>query len=96
MYCLLWWNVTVSQSAADPEHVSSQSAAAMREELVNRWNELKAPVADRVDTLVALLDAAKVTPQMLAIYEALNTKLAARQPIAQVCVDTDVKHHFAP
>ncbi len=74
------------QNATDAENLPGLSAAAMREELVNRWNELKAPVGDRVDTLVSLLDAAKVTPQMLAIYEALSSKLSARQPIAQVWV----------
>ncbi len=57
---------------------------AMREELVGRWNELKVPVGERVDALVALLDAAKTTPQLLTTYEAISGKLSARQPIAQV------------
>lgn len=68
----------------DSHHSSALHSHNMREELEKRWNELKTPVADRVESLVSLLDASKVTPQMLSIYETLNTKLSARQPIAQV------------
>ena len=75
----------MSQNAhADSVHNAALQSHNMREELEKRWNELKTPVADRVESLVALLDASKVTPQMLSIYETLNTKLSARQPIAQV------------
>jgi hypothetical protein len=60
------------------------STARMREDLALRWNELKTPLADRVDCLSALLDAAPAAPEMVARYEGIVEKLAARQPIAQV------------
>lgn len=70
--------------AAEPGYAGSLSPAVVREELVARWNELKVPAAERVEALVNLLDASRATPQMLSVYEALNSKLSARQPIAQV------------
>ena len=71
-------------SAADvPPMEQGISAQAMRENLFNQWNELKTPVADRVEALVSLIDSAKVTPQFLARYEYVNNKLSDRVPIAQ-------------
>lgn len=56
----------------------------MREDLSQRWNELKTPLSDRVDCLSAMLDAAPVSPEMISRYEAVVEKLSARQPIVQV------------
>ena len=56
----------------------------MREDLTVRWGELKTPLADRVECLSALLDAAPAAPEMVSRYEAIVEKLSARQPIAQV------------
>jgi hypothetical protein len=56
----------------------------MREELEKKWLELKTPINERVETLVHLLDASKATPEMLILFENLQTKLTDRIPIAQV------------
>lgn len=63
---------------------AGSSAGKMREDLAARWNELKTPLADRVDCLSAMLDAAPASPEMVSRYEAVVEKLAARQPIVQV------------
>lgn len=59
----------------------------MREDLAARWAELKTPLADRVECLSVLLDAAPAGPELVSRYEAIAEKLAARQPIAQVSHD---------
>lgn len=41
------------------------NTARMREELNQRWNELKTPLADRVDCLSAMLDAAPASPELV-------------------------------
>lgn len=60
------------------------TSSKMREDLAGRWNELKTPLADRVDCLSAMLDTASASPEMVSRYEAVVEKLAARQPIVQV------------
>jgi hypothetical protein len=64
--------------------LTTLSTNHLRSELSLKWEELKVSPAERIETLTSLLDAAQATPQLLAIYETANTKLAARQPIAQV------------
>lgn len=61
------------------------TTATIRNELNTRWNELKIPTNERIESLVAILDASQVNPAMVTKYEALIEKLTARQPIAQVC-----------
>jgi hypothetical protein len=56
----------------------------LREDLTQRWGELKTPLADRVECLSALLDAAPAAPELVTRYEGMVEKLSARQPIAQV------------
>ena len=41
------------------------NTARMREELQERWNELKTPLSDRVDCLSAMLDAAPASPELV-------------------------------
>jgi len=41
------------------------NTARMREELQERWNELKTPLSDRVDCLSARLDAAPASPELV-------------------------------
>lgn len=41
------------------------NTARMREELNQRWAELKTPLADRVDCLSAMLDAAPASPELV-------------------------------
>lgn len=60
------------------------AAVQVRNDLAMKWEELKIPPAERIETLTALLDTAQVTPELLALYETINTKLTARQPISQV------------
>ena len=63
---------------------NTHSTGSIREDLAQRWNELKTPLADRVECLAALLDAAQATPEVVSRYEGVVEKLSARQPIAQV------------
>lgn len=56
----------------------------MRDDLSQRWSELKTPLADRVECLSALLDCAPAAPEVVTRYEAIVEKLSARQPIAQL------------
>ena len=72
-----------SQELQDDSYSSHESAKKMRETLFDQWDELKTPVAERVDALVSLVDSAKVTPQFLTRYEYINQKLSDRVPIAQ-------------
>ncbi len=65
-------------------NASTMAAVQVRNDLALKWEELKIPPAERIETLTALLDAAQVTPELLALYETINTKLTARQPISQV------------
>jgi hypothetical protein len=66
------------------KNASAMAAVQVRNDLGLKWEELKIPPAERIETLTALLDAAQVTPELLALYETINTKLTARQPISQV------------
>lgn len=63
---------------------SSIPTRQMRQELIGRCEELKLNPSERVDFLASLLDAATATPEMLALYENITTKLTARVPIAQL------------
>lgn len=65
------------------EGSSGVSAVSIREELQSRWDSLKTSPAERVETLVSLLDSAQVTPSMLSMFEGMSRKLNARVPIAQ-------------
>lgn len=58
----------------------------LRSELMAKCEELKLSPAERVDYLASLLDAASPTPELMALYENVSTKLTARVPIAQVCI----------
>ena len=58
----------------------------MRNDLTERWNELKSPPTERIEILSALLDSASITPATIALYETISAKLSARQPINQVCL----------
>lgn len=51
-----------------------------------KCEELKLSPTERVDYLASLLDAASPTPELMALYENVSTKLTARVPIAQVCI----------
>jgi len=59
------------------------SCRSIRESLFAQWTELKTPAAERVEALAALLDASLPSPQLLARFEFLQSKLADRVPIAQ-------------
>lgn len=56
----------------------------LRAELMAKCEELKLSPAERVEYLANLLDAAAPTPELLALYESVATKLTARVPIAQL------------
>lgn len=70
------------------ENSSSSSiphkAAQLRLELAKRWDEQKVPLNERIEALSSLLDAAHVTPEVLALYDNISNKLSARVPIVQV------------
>lgn len=70
----------------------------MRESLFAQWAELKTPAAERVEALAALLDAALPSPQLLARFDFLQSKLADRVPIAQVASTppSTFTHSFIP
>lgn len=47
------------------DSVNGSNTARMREELQERWNELKTPLSDRVDCLSTMLDAAPASPELV-------------------------------
>lgn len=47
------------------DSANGNNTARMREELNQRWSELKTPLADRVDCLSAMLDAAPASPELV-------------------------------
>eukprot|EP00599_Poterioochromonas_sp_BG-1_P014104 CAMPEP_0173162616 /NCGR_PEP_ID=MMETSP1105-20130129/19414_1 /TAXON_ID=2985 /ORGANISM="Ochromonas sp., Strain BG-1" /LENGTH=211 /DNA_ID=CAMNT_0014082481 /DNA_START=214 /DNA_END=849 /DNA_ORIENTATION=+ len=56
----------------------------LRHELSQKFDELKTSSVERIDILTTLLDTAQTTPELLALYESVSTKLAARVPIVQL------------
>ncbi len=77
------------EGAPSSSHTAAADAAVMpatemRTKLMEQWMEQKTPLNDRIDALVSLLDASKVTPQMISAYEAVQQKLSDRMPISQV------------
>ena len=56
----------------------------IRGELESTWNDLNTAPQDRVDMLVALLDEAEVTPELINKFNEIMVKLSARVPIVQV------------
>jgi hypothetical protein len=56
----------------------------LRSELMAKCEELKLSPAERLEYLANMLDAAAPTPELLALYENVATKLTARVPIAQL------------
>lgn len=71
-----------SGATAVPAHLGSTSK--LRMDLVQRWEELKTPVSERIATLSALLDSASLTPGTLAVYESISARLTDRAPIVQL------------
>jgi len=63
---------------------TAPTTTGIRDDLNQRWNDLKIPYQDRLDSLVSILDSAQVNPVMIGRYEAVVEKLSSRQPIAQV------------
>jgi hypothetical protein len=55
----------------------------IRNELSSKFDELKTSSGERIEILTALLDSATTTPELLALYESISTKLSARVPIVQ-------------
>jgi hypothetical protein len=56
----------------------------IRNELTMKFDELKTSSAERIDILTSMLDSAQTTPELLALYESISTKLSSRVPIVQV------------
>jgi len=62
---------------------NTRKAQSMRVDLEAAWTELNTPAQERIDTLVALLDEAEVTPELVTKYNDYTEKLTARLPIMQ-------------
>jgi hypothetical protein len=61
-----------------------RKTSQMRGELESTWNDLNTAPHDRLDMLVALLDEAEVTPELMNKFNEIMAKLSARVPIVQV------------
>ena len=64
--------------------LSTASTNKIRLELAAKWEEMKTPVAERINMLSALLDSATCSPSTLIVYEQLSNKLQDKVPIMQV------------
>lgn len=78
--CLVSVSVSVQYAVGTAQVPTRQ----LRSELMAKCEELKLSPAERLEYLANMLDAAAPTPELLALYENVATKLTARVPIAQL------------